>query len=175
MDQTKAGSGFPVDEFEALVRTHQHALLQYAGRLINDPVRAQDVVQETFIRYLNTPPEAADAEAKAAWLFRVAHNLSVDLVKTESRRGELLKQVVPPDPVPPVSNVLAEREAWERLEGLLQHLSVDQRAVILLFYQQGKSCREIAEITGMSMSNVGMTLHRGLKKLRPILEDEGQV
>ena len=56
---------------------------------------------------------------------------------------------------------------------IVLELSENQRSVILLFFEEGLSYKEIASITGFSMSNVGMLLHRGLKKLRKMLERDG--
>ena len=58
--------------------------------------------------------------------------------------------------------------------GYLQQLSDNQQSVMYLFFQQGKSYKEIEAITDLSLSNVGMLLHRGLRKLKKLMQQEGQ-
>ena len=63
-------------------------------------------------------------------------------------------------------------ERWERLDRLREGLSDNKRSVVMIFFQEGLSYKEISEVTGLSMSNVGMLLHRALKKLRSLIEEE---
>ena len=160
-------------EFDDLVETHQNALIRYAYRRLRSPDLAQDVVQEAFLRYLRKPStDFKGPEHCGAWLFRVTHNLCIDHIKRESRRGEIYEELEPAHVAKfPLSEILSA-ERWERLEGLLDRLSDNQRAVILLYFQDKKSYREISEITGQSLSNVGMLLHRSLKKLRTLIDEK---
>ena len=102
----------------------------------------------------------------------ISHNLCIDLIKRESKRGEINGEFEQPTVAKlPIKEILAA-ERWERIEHLLGHVSDDQKTVLLLFFQEGQSYKEIAKITGQSMSNVGMLLHRGLKKLRTVMDEE---
>ncbi len=169
----KAAAQDPVPEFDALVDAYENALLRYAYRILRVPDLAQDVVQEAFLRYFRKPStDFKGAEHCGAWLFRVTHNLCIDHVKRESRRGEIHRELEPARVAMfPFPEILSA-ERWERLERLLDRLSNDQRAVILLYFQDKKSYKEISKITGQSLSNVGMLLHRGLKKLRTLIDEK---
>ena len=160
------------EDIEALVDAHQNGLIRYAYRLLRSRELAQDVVQDAFLRYLRKPLDYGEPRQRAAWLYKVTHNLCIDLVKRESKRGEIYDRLEPPAvaKLPVVEILTAER--WERLERLLEGLSDNQRAVVLLFFQEGLSYKEISEVTGLSMSNVGMLLHRALRKLRTVTEEE---
>lgn len=170
----KAAPTARVPEFDDLIDAHQNALIRYAYRRLRSPDLAQDVVQEAFLRYLHKPStEFKGPEHRGAWLFRVTHNLCIDHVKRESRRGEIYEALEPAHVAKfPLSEILSA-ERWERLEGLLERLSGNQRTVMLLYFQDKKSYRDISEITGQSLSNVGMLLHRGLKKLRILIDEKG--
>jgi len=161
-------------DIEALLDEHQNGLLRYAHRIVRNREAAQDIVQDAFVRYLRKPLSYGEPRQRAAWLYKVVHNLSIDLIKRESKRGDVYDKVEKPEVTKmPVAGLLAS-EKWDRLDGLLAHVSDDQHKVILLFFQEDRTYKEIAEITGFSMSNVGMLLHRGLKKLRDIIEEEGR-
>lgn len=68
--------------------------------------------------------------------------------------------------------LLAGRETSSRLLNLLEALPANQQEVIRLKFQNDLKYREIAEITGLSVSNVGFQLHAGLKRLRELMKDE---
>lgn len=159
-------------DIEALVDAHQNGLIRYAYRYLRSRELAQDVVQDAFVRYLRNPLDYGEPRQRAAWLYRVTHNLCIDLVKRESKRGEIYSALDQSAVAKlPIKEILAA-ESWERIERLLEGVSENQRMVLLLFFQEEQSYKEIADITGLSMSNVGMLLHRGLKKLRAAMDEE---
>jgi len=159
-------------EFEQLIHEYQGALIRYAYKILRNNETAQDIVQEAFLRYAKNPPQYGVPRQKASWLFRVTHNLCIDLLKRESKRSDVYEKVEKPKPDFIPSEGIIAREGWEQLAVFLEKLSDNQRCVIILFFQEDKSYKEIAELTGLSLSNVGMLLHRGLKKLKAIMEEE---
>jgi RNA polymerase sigma-70 factor (ECF subfamily) len=66
---------------------------------------------------------------------------------------------------------MANRESADWLIRLLDELTPNQREVIRLKFQNDLSYKEIADVTGLSSTNVGFLLHVGLKKLRDLLRD----
>ena len=160
-------------DIDALVAAHQTPLLRYAQRLIRSEESAQDVVQETFLRYLKSPPRDAETPRRIAnWLYRVTHNLCVDLIRKEQRMREACEQIDHPAPAPLPSDGVAAEETRRRIDGLLDRLTENQRTVLVLKVQEGKSYREISEITGLSASNVGFLIHRGMKKMAELVRQE---
>ena len=75
----------------------------------------------------------------------------------------------PPTPLP--SRELEARETREELDQLLGRLSDNQRTVVVLKIQEGKSYREISEITGLTISNVGFLIHQAMKKLNGFMRE----
>jgi RNA polymerase sigma-70 factor (ECF subfamily) len=158
---------------EELVAAHQSALIRYARRLVRNEETAQDIAQEAFLRYVRASREADPPRAASTWLFRVAHNLCIDLIRKESRMREGLEQMDPPATVaPPASEEMVAAETRQTLDRMLERLTDNQRTVLVLKMQEGKSYREISEITGLSVSNVGFLIHRGLKRMGEFLRQE---
>ena len=160
-------------DVEAVVRDHQAPLLRYAGRILKDSESAQDIVQEAFERLLRRRESMNGSPRRLSnWLFRVTHNLCVDLIRKETRMRQNVQEIEPPSAAPPPSEALAAKEDRERLDTLLQRLTENQRTAIALKFQEKKSYREISEITGLTVSNVGFLIHRGLKKLAEFAREE---
>ena len=79
-------------------------------------------------------------------------------------------QSLPASHDPP--DVLTAQETNSRILILLESLPANQQEVIRLKFQDNLSYREIAEVTGLSISNVGVQLHNGLKQLRHRMKDD---
>jgi len=166
---------------DALMREHESALLRYATRFLNDPHAAQDVVQEAFIRLYRFLGNGAQAGAEIrGWLYRVTHNYAVDYIRRESRRREVHQQktddeAVAGRPEEGVSPVFSEKERQALVLQKLSRLKPEERQVLILRLQEGKSYREIAEITGRSEGNVGCLLHHATRKITDELKKAGAV
>ena len=150
-------------------------LTRYAFGITGDLERARDVVQDTFLRLCSESPARLDGRV-APWLFKVCRNRALDVRKKEARtlsledgRSESWESL---DPLP--SAELETKEGMTRVLALLTTLPENQREVIRLKFQNELSYREISEITGLSTSNVGFLLHRGLRSLRELLQRDSR-
>jgi RNA polymerase sigma factor (sigma-70 family) len=166
-------TGAYADDFDKLIEEHQAGLIRYAYRMVKNRELAHDMVQEAFIRYIKNPPKYGLPKQRASWLFRVTHNLCIDFMKRETRRKEIYDKVAKQKDVPMPMDAMIATEGWGKMEHFLSQLSENQQSVMYLFFQQGKSYKEIEDITDLSLSNVGMLLHRGLKKVKQLMDDEG--
>jgi len=151
----------------AALRDHERPLLRYATRLLTEPERARDVVQDTFTKLCRQPPEQIDGHV-AEWLFTVCRRGALDVLRKENRMTRFeegqAERLVSAEPAPTVQ---AERhESWQRVVALLDRLPHNQQEVVRLKFQDGFSYKEIAAITRLSIGNVGFLLHTALATLR---------
>ena len=155
------------DDFETLVRRFEIPLLQYATRITGDRERARDIVQETFVQLQRGKREQSDS-APVKWLFTVCRNRALNVCRKERRMmfldDELLasRQGVEPAPY----ERLEQKEASSFLLRIIGTLPPRQQEVLQLKFQNDFSYQEIAEITKLSVSNVGVLIHTALKTLR---------
>jgi len=178
----------PLDagDLMAVVARYQSPLLRYVGQILGGiDHEAEDIVQETFVRLHRQVTAHGSDSVKhlTTWLFRVTHNLTIDMLRqrTKSRR-------------PPVTNVdpsvLSEEQAADELDALgevlrrearqvalreLAHLDDQQRQVILLKVIQGMTLRQVAGVIGISVSLVNYRLNQGLTELAQRLKKAGVV
>lgn len=171
--ETDVNSAQFQEEFERLIDEHQNGLIRYAYRMVKNRELAQDMAQDAFIRYIKNPPRYGLPKQRASWLFRVTHNLCIDYMKRESLRRDIYDRVEKPTDIPLPGNKLVAQESWGAIEPYLNQLSENQQSVIFLFFQEDKTYKEIEAVTDLSLSNVGMLLHRGLKKIKKLMEEEG--
>jgi RNA polymerase sigma-70 factor (ECF subfamily) len=146
---------------------HEGPLLRYAQRITGDLEQARDVVQDTFLKLWREDPAELDGHL-AEWLFTVCRNKAIDVRRKESRMTTVAEAQLSTragDEFTP--DVVAERRdtAGRALE-LLERLPGNQQEVIRLKFQNGLSYREISGVTGLTVTNVGFLIHRGIKTLR---------
>jgi len=181
---TRLCVGAPQPDLMAVVARYQSPLLRYVGRMLGSADdQSQDVVQETFIRLHRQVHAHGWGSIKhlTTWLFRVAHNLTLDVLRQRVRR-----QGATPVPVDPA--VAAQEQATQELDALgevirqearqvvLRELAqIDDlyRQVILLKVIQGMTLREVAEVVGVSLSTVNYRLNQGLSVLARRLRKAG--
>lgn len=147
-------------------------LVRYAARVAGDLDLGRDVVQETFLRLCREERSVVGTHL-ARWLFTVCRSRALDVRRKESRMSlalDLDERTSPGEVAP--DELLERRETTGRLMSLLEQLPDNQQAVILLKFQNELSYREIADITGHSVSNVGFLLHTGIKRLREMMKGD---
>jgi len=161
---------------ERALDAHERALTTYAARILGDVERARDVVQETFLRLWTADREEVD-DHLAAWLFTVCRHRALDIVRRHQReQKERHMHPVPDHPTPHSGRSafegLAQREDKSRAEGAIERLPERQQELLRLKFQAGLTYRDIAKVTGLSVSNVGYLLHVALKAVRAELGRE---
>ena len=165
----------PTDDFvPRAVASHEAALLRYAGRLLGDPHRARDVVQDVFVRLLAAPRVEVETHL-SEWLFTVCRHRAIDVLRKEGRMSSLEQVANSPradaspgllatDPRP--GHALEAEETRAELLRLIDRLPANQQEVIRLKFQTGFSYKEISRITELSVSNVGFLIHTAVQRLR---------
>ncbi len=146
-----------------------------AGLLGGDWDRARDVVQDTFIKLHRQDPEMIRGRLKS-WLYTVCRNRSIDVLRKEnpmlSSAGEAFENLN--DAAPDPSLAMEQRERHAEVMSFLDRLPENQREVIRLKFQGDLSYKEISDVTGLSVSNVGFLIHTGIKRLRNLMGVEIQ-
>lgn len=176
-EAVKARSG----DRQALVRLyerHKGALLGFLVKTCRGRENAEDVFQEVWFKVMRAigtyDPERSSFRS---WLYRIAHNASVDLLRREStRRGPELDAPVGENGSPLIDLIRspgagpdqhAERgRMLDAVQSALDGLGEQRRAAILLRHQQGFSYPEIAEALGVPEGTAKTLTHRGVLALR---------
>jgi len=152
---------------QTAVVDYQSPLTRYAARLVGDPDRARDIVQDTFVKLMAQPPAAVDGHL-AEWLFTVCRHRALDVLRKEGRmkrfeEGEM-ERVSTEDPRP--ARALEAAETHDALLRMIDHLPTNQQEVLRLKFQSGFSYKEISRITTLSVSHVGVLIHHAVTRLR---------
>ena len=147
---------------EQALNRHGTAILRLAYSYVHNMNDAEDILQETLIKYMQAAPVFENETHEKAWLLRVASNLSKNKINyNKIRETDELEETL----------VSEEREdlsfVWEAVKSLPEKY----REVIHLYYQEGYSSKEIASILNRKESSVRTDLKRGREKLKEILKE----
>jgi len=150
---------------ERLLDSYGNAVLRLAYSYLHNLEDAEDVLQETLIRCLQAQPTFVNQAHEKAWLLRVAANLSKDRIGYNKLRGhEDLDELE--------GFLIAEqREDLSFVWEAVKQLPVRYRAPIHLFYYEGCSVEQIADILSRKPATVRSDLHRGRDRLKAILKE----
>lgn len=145
------------------IRNFHGTIYRIAYSYVKNPEDAEDIVQEAFLKlYCSDIRFEADENVKA-WLIRVSINLSKDLLK--SSRNKLRAELK--------ADIPCESREESIMLDCIHKLKAEYCAVILLFYYEGYSVKEIADIQKISTSSVTTRLSRARKQLKKLLLKEG--
>ena len=150
-----------------VVRDFERSLSRYAQSITRNAEQALDAVQETFLLLVEHAAEV-DRARPAPWLFTVCRSKAIDLLrrdgKMEAHSYEDLAQRASADP--PADAAAVSREDSMEVAGLLALLPPREQEVVRLKFQEGLRYKEIAVVTGLSVSHVGVLIHEAMARLR---------
>jgi RNA polymerase sigma-70 factor, ECF subfamily len=167
------------DAFRLLVERHGRAIFRLAYRITGNEEDAEDVVQETFLKAYRELDRYESRCSFSTWLYRIASNCSLDLIRKRKIREH--KRERSPDPdrdillSVPAANPGPERALFssqisESVRTALEQLSSQERAAFVLRHFEGLSIDEIGEALGTGASATKHSIFRAVQKLRRSLE-----
>src|SRR4051812_1286458 len=118
---------------QSAVADYQSSLTRYAARLVGDPDRARDIVQDTFVKLMAQPPAAVNGHL-AEWLFTVCRHRALDVLRKEGRMRRFeegqVERVTADEPRP--GRTLEHEETQAALLRLIDRLPTSQQEVVRL-------------------------------------------
>lgn len=156
--------------FSALVMKYQNAMYSVCFSILKNPQEAQEATQDTFIK-MHKSLKSFNLDSKfSAWLYKIAYRTSLDYLR--KRKSSVNFEDVD---YGIESNAIGQQESMHQTEltqqllKAISYLNPEEAGLIRMFHLEELSIKELASITGMSVSNVKVKLFRGRKKLTEII------
>jgi RNA polymerase sigma-70 factor (ECF subfamily) len=152
-----------------LVAKHKNLVFSIALKILNSREDAEETAQDCFIKVFHALRSFEKKSKFSTWLYRIVYNAAIS--KTRKKKLEMVPMdnyVIhnfTDDPDEESMYTLDSGLQKELIEKAMQKLTQDESLLIDLFYRGENSIEEISQITGLSMSNVKVRLHRIRKKL----------
>lgn len=148
------------NEYENLVKQYHTSLYRLLYTYCRNACDAEDAVQTAYLRLLRSKKVFLSEQHAKNWLYTVGVNYVKDLQKSKWRQNDPLEADIP-----------FETEQQEELYEAISELDDKYRMVILLYYYEGYSVKEIAHMLNSNSSTIQTRLQRGREQLRVRLEE----
>jgi RNA polymerase sigma-70 factor, ECF subfamily len=170
-----------MDAFNQLVLNHQERVFNLAYRILGNSQAAEDVTQEAFLNAFLKLNTYRGGSFKS-WLLRIASNLCYDQIRRDKSRpttpleplnddGDELESVEwLVDTAPSPSSQYERTEFWDEIQQLLNRLTPEYRAAVILVDIQGMDYTEAAQAMGVTLGTMKSRLVRGRLRLREMLK-----
>lgn len=157
-----------LDAFGELVSRHQDFVYGAALRIVRNPVMAQDLAQETFVRAHRALPGFRGQAQVRSWLYRIATNLALNVVQ---RRKEYPTDSMPDRPArfDPATDAV-NRALGDDIEAAISELKPNLKKPLVLREFEGMSYQEIADALDLPLNTVRTRILRARRALREKLE-----
>jgi len=149
----------PEDTLLALLKDHDAALRGIAIAYAGADGEEEDLYQEVLVQVWRSLPTFHGNSAAGTWLYRVALNTALMWRRKATKRASRPSSSEPLTDGVPAASQDSQRSQADILADFLSTLGGPDRSVLLL-YMEGLSYQEIADVTGLSVSAVGVRLHR---------------
>ena len=170
-------------QISEIVAKERSRLRNFIRRRVPDPADVEDIVQEVFYELVEANRLLMPIEHVTGWLFRVARNRITDLFRkrkpeafsdqaVESQEGELLQfEDLLPSPDAGPEALYLRRALLDELELALDELPFEQREVFIAHEMEGRSFKEMAAETGVSVNTLLSRKRYAVLHLRERLQD----
>jgi len=167
-------------KYKNIVKKHSGKIYSYALYFLHNKQDAEDVTQEIFIKLWKNM-DNVDTKRIVPWLMRVTHNHCIDLIRQQkdSRSQQKILRTIDWEICDYIEesekNPEMSFESKERRRILLkamQNLPENVKSIMLLHYFQGLKYSEISNLFDLNENTVKVTVHRGRKILREILQNK---
>ena len=168
--------------FDALVERYQTRLLNFVYRIVGDRERAEDLVQEVFIRVYRHLGRFDRSKKFSTWIYTIASNLGKNELRNRSRNPLVLFTSITQgwedeerplefeDPSLRPDDLFRKRHVKELVEQSVARLPQHHREVFVLREIEGRSYEEIAEITHCNLGTVKSRLNRARSSFAELIE-----
>jgi len=158
------------EQFAAFYARSARSLWAYLARVSRDPALADDLTQESYVRFLCAHhPEDGDVAARR-YLFRIATNL----LRDHWRRPQSSSIEEMPEEMFIAKCGVAQSDSQAMLEPAMALMRPRDRQLLWLAYAEGYSHHEIAEVTGLASASIRLLLFRARRKMARLLRQGGE-
>jgi RNA polymerase sigma-70 factor (ECF subfamily) len=171
------------DALEVLYDRHAQTIYNLISRIVRNRAIADDLLQETFWQVWQKAGDFSVQGSVGAWLYRIARNKSLDQLRRQKARPQVVPTDTPaadeelwsqlPAGADSPEQIADQRLKQEQLHQALIELPQEQRLCLELAYFEGMSQRTIAEYTDTPLGTVKTRMRIGLEKLERALRAAG--
>ncbi len=171
IDRVKRGES---EAFTWLVDTYRDMVYTICLRMLTNKVDAEEASQDVFLKAYRSIQGFQEKSKFSTWLYRIAYNQCINVIRKKVRMIDLVDEMhdteIDERDLNGLDNISAD-ERGKYLKLAIEALPETDGVVVTLFYYDELSLEEIAEITGLTNSNIRIKLHRSRKKMYQVISE----
>ena len=158
--------------YAQLVSKYQDYMYTVCLKILRIPMEAQEATQDTFIKAYKKLGSYKDESKFSSWLYKIAYRTSLDLLRKRKQTVDIAEVSYNLADVNVTDKNHEQAEMKQLLAHAISHLKPKEAGLITMFYLEEMTIKELAETTGMQLSNVKVILFRARKKLATIINEQ---
>jgi len=162
------------NKYSTLINKYKDLIFTLCYRITKDKENAEEAAQDTFIKAYKSLASFKGDSKFSSWLYRIAYNTSLDMVKKNKR--QILQnnniEINDIEDMDSTVDILEKTEFTEQIKNSIKKLNNEEAFILTLYYYEELSIKEIAEITNLKANNIKVKIHRSRQKLMLILKKE---
>jgi len=169
IERVKAGDK---EAFTGLVNSYKDMIYTVCLRMLNSKADAEEAAQDVFVKAFRSIGSFQARSKFSTWLYRIAYNNCISVIRKKVKMIDLVDEVPEGEVDEMEMNGLESLSARERsryLKIAIDSLAETDAVVVTLFYYDELSLEEIAQVTGLTSSNIRIKLHRSRKLMYRVI------
>ncbi|MEN9852115.1 MAG: hypothetical protein RI996_58 [Candidatus Parcubacteria bacterium] len=166
-----------VNAFAFLVHSYEARITRYLKKFLYQTEDIEDILQDVFLKAYMHIQSFDRTHSFSPWLYRIAHNEAINFLKKNKIKTVSLFDVdtLFPHPIAAEqSDIESERELIKKsIDTVLTDIDIKYREILLLYFYEDLSYKEIAQTLQMPVATVGVRIQRGKKQVEDILRKKG--
>ncbi len=172
LKQIREGSFF---FFEKFIIEYQNRLFAFIFSMVKNRDDAMDLCQETFFKAYKSLRSFKGKSKFSTWLFQIAYFLSLNHLKRKKKHVEVLQKMDQVFHTDKHSRDMETKEISQKIDLVLDKISIKSRTALHLFYKEDKNYREISAIMKIPLNSVKSHIYRGKEEIRKKLSKDIQL
>ena len=166
-----------LNAYTPLVERYRSYVLALVRRSCPIMAEAEELAQDVFVKAYERLREFRGEAAFSTWLYRIAFNRAVSHARKKRRYGIPIDRInmerfVAPYQEAGIDEAVERERVYLTLERLLLNLPAEEQMLLSLYYKEGLKMEEVAYISGLSLSNAKVKIHRIRNKLNILFQKE---
>lgn len=151
------------DAFVHIVRRYERMVFTIVNKIVFNNTDAEDITQEIFIKVYQALDKFREDSEFSTWLYRIAYNTTITEIRKRKYQYAAIDgnfANIPDENIREEIEEISTEKKLEYLDTVLKKMPPEEALMINMFYLDNKSTQDISDITGYSVANVKVKLHR---------------
>lgn len=161
--------------YKQVVDAYKDNIFALIYKITTNREDSEELTQDVFVKAFFNLKSFKRESSFSTYLYRIAYNTTISKLRNKTKlfyRDNIEKSITAVDETEnELLNKQIKEEQYEKLEMAIEQLGSGEKFLLLSFYQEDKSLNELADITGLSLSNIKIKMFRARKKLTNIIKD----